>query len=681
MTTEIPENKKISKLHQLGHKIIGGPKDIHDPSIFHKISLIALLSWIGLGADGLSSSAYGPEEAFRAIGSHTYLALALAVATALTVFIISFTYSKIIEHFPHGGGGYIVATHTLGKRAGVVSGSALLVDYVLTITISLAASGDALFSFLPLEFHQFKLIFKIALIAALLLLNLRGVKESITTLTPIFAVFVITHVILLGYGIFSNVGNAGQVVTNFGQGFSNDIMTIGFIGILAIFLRAFSLGGGTYTGIEAVSNGLQIMREPKVQTGKKTMMYMAISLAVTAGGLLILYLLFNIHPIEGKTLNAVLADTLFGGWKYGYLIALITILSEGALLFVAAQTGFIDGPRVMANMAKDSWLPHRFSSLSERLTMQNGVLLMGGAAIALMIYTKGSVAALVVMYAINVFLTFSLSELGMSRFFIRNRHKINGWLKNLLIYIMGLILCVIILSVTVYEKFGEGGWVTLVITSIIVTICYLVKKHYTRVKHMIRGLDEIFNRIRHNRLPNFEHVDRKKSTAVLLVHDFDGFGIRTLLSIITNFPGLYKNIIFISVGEIDSGAFKGRGEIEALKASVKRSLEKYVHFARKHGFPADYRMDIGTDVVETATNLCETVAKEFPKSTFFAGKPVFRHEGLMHRLLHNETPFVIQRRLQFIGAPMVVLPVKVEEGTDIEEPVSINLSGWIRKFF
>src|SRR5208283_6093700 len=131
--------------------LFGAPRNVEDPRVFHKISLIAFLAWVGLGADGLSSSAYGPDEAFRALGDHTYLCVFLALATALTVFIISYAYSRIIEHFPHGGGGYIVATHTIGQTAGLISGCALLVDYVLTITVSLAACGDAIFSFLPMN--------------------------------------------------------------------------------------------------------------------------------------------------------------------------------------------------------------------------------------------------------------------------------------------------------------------------------------------------------------------------------------------------------------------------------------------------------------------------------------------------------------------------------------------------
>jgi len=396
-------------IKKIKHKIIGAPRDINEPSLFHKLSLIPILAWIGLGADGLSSSSYGPEEAFRTLGQHTYLAIFLAIATALTIFIISYSYSRIIEHFPHGGGGYIVATHTIGENAGVISGCALLVDYMLTITVSLVSCGDALFSFLPLSFQKYKLFFVAFLVIFLVILNLRGVKESVTMLAPIFIIFVITHVLLIGYGISSHLGQIepmfNEVHINFKQGMS----TLGLVGMFAIFLRAFSFGAGTYTGIEAVSNGMQIMREPKIQTGKRTMAYMATSLAITAGGLLVCYLLFRIKPLEGRTLNAILSEKIFANWPFGNLIALITILSEGALLVVAAQTGFIDGPRVMSNMAIDYWFPRRFAALSERLAMQNGVILMGTAAFILLLYTHGSITALVTMYSINVFVTFSLS--------------------------------------------------------------------------------------------------------------------------------------------------------------------------------------------------------------------------------------------------------------------------------
>lgn len=649
-----------SLFEKIKRKIIGAPRDVNEPSIFHKLSLIPILAWIGLGADGLSSSSYGPEEAFRTLGTHTYLAVFIALATALTVIIISYSYTRIIEHFPHGGGGYIVATHTISKDAGVISGCALLVDYMLTICVSLVSCGDAIFSFLPFPFHKYKLIFVGFLIVLLVILNLRGVKESVTFLAPIFVVFIITHILLIGYGIFSHIGEVKPLIGEMKGNLQGGIASVGFVGLMAIFLRAFSMGAGTYTGIEAVSNGMQIMREPKVQTGKRTMVYLATSLAITAGGLLVCYLLFRIKPEEGRTLNAILSEQVFAQWPFGGTLALITILTEGALLTVAAQTGFIDGPRVMSNMAIDSWLPRRFSSLSERLTMQDGVILMGLAAFVLLLYTRGSITALVIMYSINVFVTFSFSQFGMIRFYLRNREKDVKWKQHIVIHIIGLILCLTILAVTVYEKFGEGGWVTIVITSMVIGLCYMIRAHYRKVRIGVKKLEDMLSNLPATEPYNNDPVDPKGMTAILLVSGFNGFGLHTLLSIARYFPNVYKNYIFLSVAEIDSGSFKGVAEIEALKESVKHGLSKYVKITRQHGLPADYRTNVGIDVVDEASDLVEATVKEFPRSTVFTGKLVFRHENPFQRILHNETAHSIQRRLQWNGIPSVILPIRVD---------------------
>ena len=640
--------------------IFGSPRNINDPTIFHKIALIPILAWVGLGADGLSSSSYGPEEAFRVLGSHVYLAVFLVIATAMTVFIISYAYSRIIEHFPHGGGGYIVATHMLGDRAGVISGAALIVDYILTITVSIASCSDAIFSYFPVHFQMFKIYFATFLIILMIVLNVRGIKESIKGLAPIFAVFLITHIILLCYGIGSHIGEFKPVISSVHQGLQTDIKAIGFLGIVMIFFRAYSMGGGTYTGIEAVSNGLQIMRDPKVQTGKRTMLYMATSLAFTAGGLLLLYLLFHIRPTEGKTLNAVLADQLYSTWSFGKILAVVTIFSEGALLFVAAQAGFIDAPRVMANMAVDSWLPHRFAAFSERLTMQNGVIMVGVSALALLFYTHGSITALVVMYSINVFLTFSISEFGMSKFFITHRKKEKLWKKHLSVHLTGLTLCLTILCITVYEKFMEGGWMTLVITSILIGLCYMIKNHYLRVRNDKKKFDELLTSIPTFGEPNEKPVDKTKMTAIQLVSGYNGFGIHTFLTIVRQFPDFYKNFIFVSVAVVDQGLFKGEEGVEQHKIVVEESLKKYVEFARKLGFAAEYRMEIGTDVIKSATDLCLKTSKEFSRSMIFSGKLAFKVEKFYHRLLHNETAFAIQRNLHWSGVPTMVLPIRMD---------------------
>jgi amino acid transporter len=237
--------------------ILGAPRDISDPKTYHHISLIAFLAWVGLGADGLSSSAYGPDESFRTLGQHHFLAVGLALATAFTVFIISYAYSRIIEHFPFGGGGYVVASRLLGPRFGVVSGSALLVDYVLTISVSIAAGADAAFSFLPPHWHALKLPLEFGAIGLLTILNLRGVKESVTVLAPVFVLFLITHVVLILGVAVSRASEVPQVIQEVKTGYHASVGALGLGGAAMLFLRACSMGAGTYTGIEPSSASSQ----------------------------------------------------------------------------------------------------------------------------------------------------------------------------------------------------------------------------------------------------------------------------------------------------------------------------------------------------------------------------------------------------------------------------------------
>lgn len=656
---EEPDEPPETYTDRLKRVVLGEPRDITDHSLFHRLSLIPFLAWVGLGADGLSSSAYGPEAAFRTLGEHTYLAVALAVLTAVTVVVLSTAYSLLIEQFPYGGGGYVVATKLLGERAGLVSGCALLVDYVLTITVSIAAAGDALFSFLPIEWHPWKLPVEILIIVALTVLNIRGVRESVLVLTPVFILFLLTHVALISGTIGAHAPEIPRLAGSLGGGFQNGLQSLGIAGMFLLFIHAYSLGGGTYTGIEAVSNGLMIMREPRVKTAKRTMVYMAASLAFTAAGLLLAYLLIGVSHVEGKTMNAVLFERLMHGFPFGHAVVIVTLISEGAILAVAAQGGFLAGPRVLANMAIDSWVPHRFGALSERLTTANGIVLMGATSLIALLYTRGDVAHLVVMYSINVFITFSLAMFGMFRSWLRSRKAREHWKRRTALFGVAFLFCITILGITVVEKFAEGGWLTLVVTGGFVALCVLIRRHYRTVAAYLGKLDTALGDIPSSGSPSTENPDPTKPVASVLVGSYGGLGIHTVLNIFRSFPGHFKGLVFVSVGVIDSGEFKGEKEIEALKTRTEQALRKYVELARRLGIPAASRYSIGTEAVAEAEELCLQVAKEFPRTTFFAGKVIFQKERWYQRLLHNETAFAIQKRLQWGGQTMVIMPVRV----------------------
>jgi len=652
-----------SKLKNL---IFGKPKELEDPHIFHAVSLVAFLAWVGLGADGLSSSAYGPEEAFKALGHNTFLALLLALATAITVVVISASYMGVIEHFPFGGGGYVVASKLLGEKFGLVSGSALLVDYILTITTSIASGADQIFSVLPASWAPYKLMAITVVIGLLVVMNIRGIKESVVVLAPIFIIFLVTHAVMLAVAIFGRIHEVPVVAREVQTGYHQGMTTLGFMGLMALFLRSYSLGGGTYTGIETVSNGLNIMREPRLKTARRTMILMAVSLSIVSGGIVLAYLLAHTEPTAGKTMNAVLLQTISGRWHVGGIdfgkgYVFVTLLAEGALLFVAAMGAFVAGPRVMANMAQDSWLPHRFSSLSDRLTMQDGVVLMGGASLLTLYYTRGDIGTLVTMYSINVFLTFSLSQLGMARYFIQRRKKLPDWHKRLAIQVVAFLLCVSILVVTTMEKFYDGGWITVSVTALLVVACLLIRRHYVSVRGSLARLDEILEAMPSSAGKPQLPLDDKAPTAAIMVSGFSGLGVHLILNIQRVFPGYFKNFVFVGAGVIDSATFKDQEEVERVKADTAASLTKYVELCKGLGLAGTARSDLGTEPVATVSDLAIQVAKEFPRVVFFSGKLVFERERWFQRVLHNETAYAIQRRLQFAGQQAMVLPVRVLE--------------------
>jgi hypothetical protein len=443
------------------------------------------------------------------------------------------------------------------------------------------------------------------------------------------------------------------------------------MGTIFIILKAYSMGAGTFTGIEAVSDGMPILREPKVITARRTMTLMAISLSFIVLGLMVAYSLYNVQISSHKTLNAVLFDNITAHWapfwSKGFIIT--TLVSEGALLFVAAQTGFIDGPRIMANMAIDHWFPKKFAALSDRLVTMNGVLLMGSAAIIIMIISKGSVALLVVLYSINVFITFSISQLGMVRHWWVSRDKLKHWKRRISVNGIGFFLTsFILISVTVI-KFGQGGWITLVFTGLFVLLAINIKRHYfqttTRLQKLrLSAYADL--KVALDQLPCNERVNTPVEfnpdgkTAIILVSGFGGTGLHTFLRINENFKGMYKNFIFIRVGIINSKIYKGSEELAHFKMTVKEDGEKYVKIANQFGFYGKSIWTIGTDPVNEVYRIVKKLMPKLSNPTFFGGQLVFAKTFYLSQLLHNHTIFSIQKRFFKFGVPIVIFPIKIE---------------------
>ncbi len=652
--------------------ILGKAKDIQDPGVFHKLSLIAFFAWVGLGADGLSSSNYGPEESFLSLGTNGHLGLFVALATAITVIVISSSYSQIAELFPRGGGGYTVASKLLSPTLGMISGCALLIDFVLTITISIASGADAVFSFLPLGWLRYKLLVAVLGVCLLMVMNLRGVRESVVPLVPIFLLFLVTHTFAILYALLTHMSSMGDVAqTTLAQTRAAG-KALGGFGVFLLLMRAYSMGAGTYTGIEAVSNGMPILREPRVQTAKRTMRYMAASLAFMAAGLMIGYLLFGVSKVPGRTLNAVLMEKIASGWGVaGSVFVLFTLISEAVLLFVAAQAGFLGGPAVLSNMSLDRWLPGQFSLLSERLVIKNGILLLGTGSLVLMLATRGSVSLLVVLYAINVFITFCLSQAGMVRHWWKQRGRGRTWKRKLLINGVGLLLTSFILVSQVALKFETGGWITLLITGTLVAGAVAIKRFYHQAGRSLARLDHLMTTAAESDVQALEvesrggrrrsraKLDPKGKTAVLLVSGFNGTGLHTLFSIRRVFGDTFRNWLFIQAGIIDADRFKGAEGLESLRKHVEAGLAKYVKFMQAEGYYAGGFAAIGTDVSDEICDLARSIFRKYSGAVFFGGQIVFPEESILTRLLFNHTAFAVQRRLHREGIPFVIMPVPV----------------------
>jgi hypothetical protein len=348
----------------------------------------------------------------------------------------------------------------------------------------------------------------------------------------------------------------------------------------------------------------------------------------------------------------------------GKVFIVSALVSSGLLLVIAAETGFLDGPRVMANMAVDRWMPTRFATLSDRLVTQNGVLLMGVATIIVLLSCRAAVDTLIVLYSINVFITFSLSQSGMVRHWWQERANEPHWKRKLLVNGVGLLMTGGILISLIIFKFFAGGWVTLVVTGVMVALAFWVKNHYRRTQKKLERLNELVPAVLADEAVTAVETspvprDEDARTAVLLVNGFNGLGLHTLLAVAQMFPKVHQNFVFVQVGVLDAGNFKGAAEVENLREHTRQELERYVQYARKRGCHAEAHLALGTDIVDEASKLCGQVAGKFPKAQFFAGQLLFEDESIATRWLHNHTVFELQRRLYRGGRAMFILPIQV----------------------
>ncbi|MGV3617060.1 MAG: APC family permease [Fimbriimonas sp.] len=471
-------------------------KDVRSPNVFQRLrrALVGapiptrnahherLSPSVGLAvfsSDALSSVAYATEAVLSILVLMSAQALGLQLWISLAVVgliaIISFSYRQTIKAYPHGGGSYIVASDNLGETAGVVAGAALLIDYVLTVAVSISAGVAALSSAFPV-LHPYLVQLGILFTMMVAWANLRGMRES----GGLFAVptygFVIAIFVTLVVGIWrtTTMPAVPQVVVAPGL-----LGTEANYPMLYIVLRAFAAGCTALTGIEAVSDGVQAFRPPEAKNAAKTLMRMAVILATLFLGMG--YITTHLPTVslraakdpEYITLAAQVAKYAFGA---GNPLFFIVQFLTAAILILAANTAFADFPRLSSFLARDGYLPRYMARQGDRLVFHNGILVLAGAAMALIVIFHGELDQLLPLYAVGVFTAFSLSQSGMVAYWLKRKEE--GWRHGLAVSSLGASLCIIVLLIILVTKFKEGAGIVAILLPAVCVVLLAINRRY-----------------------------------------------------------------------------------------------------------------------------------------------------------------------------------------------------------
>ena len=670
-----PESDEPSLSDRLKTLIIGKPRNLADQSIFKHVSLVAFLAWVGLGADGLSSSCYGPPEAFMqsrrtSLTWRSFWPWPLPPRCSSSPPVTA-TSSK---SFPAAAAATWWPRSCLGDRVGVVSGCALLVDYVLTITVSIAAAGDALFGLMgPTWFHsEWKLYAEFAAIVVLIRpesARRQGIgadPDADLPAVPADARHPDRRLVAAALARAPATWRRASR-TNVHTGLPT--RTSACSACLGCCCRPILLGAGTYTGIEAVSNSMPVMREPRVATAKRTMRYMAFSLAFTAGGLIVAYLLLGIRAQRATRrsircwprrlseerglgdhwlgMGFVLADADFGRRA-------VVRRRPGRLHRRPARAGqhgprLLDAPLVLQPLRAAGHAQRHHADGHRRARRR-------------CCYTHGNIHTLVIMYSINVFVTFSLSMIGMCRHWYALRGENPLWRRRLALFVVGAVLCVSILAVDVYEKVrrkaagdtraGHLRCASCVAASSSIATTPRRRKPAAARRDARPTADH--RRAEHGRARPRPAGGRDPGGRLQRAghpHHAQRHPLR---------PRPFQELRLRFRRRDRLGQFQGQRRGRGAPRNTARSRCKSTSIsAGGWECPPRRSLPIGTDAVDELEQACLEIVHKFPKATFFAGQLVFQKDTWLHRLLHNQTAYSLQRRLQWAGVPMVILPTRV----------------------
>lgn len=437
----------------------------------NKLKALAILS-----SDALSSVAYGTEQiliVLAGIGLIAYwYSIPIAIGVLILLIALILSYRQIIYAYPQGGGAYIVSRNNLGENPGLIAGGSLLVDYILTVAVSVSAGTDAITSAFP-QFHNYNIVIASLLVIFITILNLRGVTESASVLAYPVYLFVIALAILIGTGFWQII--SGNVSSDLHAPIGTVVPGIS----LFFLLRAFSSGCSALTGVEAISNAVPNFKEPAAKNAVNTLAMMGVILGILFSGITFIAYWFGISPKVEETVVSQIASELFGRNYIYYFIQGTTAL----ILVLAANTGFSAFPLLAVNLATDKYMPRMFMIRGDRLGYSNGIVTLGVASILLIVAFNGQTEHLIPLYAVGVFIPFTLSQSGMIVKWIKE--KPIGWQMKMTINLVGALISLIVLVILFTTKFTQV-WSVLLFLPVIVLIFHRIKNHYNDVGNQLR---------------------------------------------------------------------------------------------------------------------------------------------------------------------------------------------------
>lgn len=559
-----------------------------------------------LSSDALSSVAYATEEVLIPLSLLSAAAVSWAIPIAFAILfllvVVTISYRQTIDAYPNGGGAYTVAKENLGTQAGLVAGASLLIDYVLTVAVSVAAGVENTTAAFPfLEPH--KEAIGVVVIIILATMNLRGISESASVFAAPTYMFILSFILLIGAGIYHVL--AGDVV---------HVATLSHTVYPAIplflILRAFASGCSALTGVEAISNGIPIFRAPSQKNAKTTMLWMSTILGVFFLGMTLLAHAYGIIPKEGETVVSLLSDAVFGRTVFYYFVQASTAL----ILILAANTSYADFPRLASLLSRDGFLPRQLSSLGDRLVFSNGILGLSLAAILLIVAFEGDTHNLIPLYAVGVFLSFTLSQSGMVIHHLKTKHP--GWIKSIAFNGVGAVTTAVVLLVIASAKFLAGAWIVI---TLIPALCFLfnqIRKHYvSTAKYLAKGV-----------LRDTVEISPIQSTAIVPVS-----GIH---------PGVLDAVRYaISIST------QPRAVCVSLNAEQTAKLQEQwaarIPQVPLIVLPSPYR-----SIIRPILDYIDRVSNEHPNEVLTVIIPEFVTRRWYHKFLHNQTALVLYAALR-----------------------------------